>query len=45
MELVKAEESPRAADRCYTQGLYNSSARRPYYAMSQAAQVVLRPQD
>ena len=41
MEIAKAEESLRAADLCYAQGLYNSSASRAYYAMFQAAQVAL----
>jgi len=41
MELAKAEESLRAADLCYAQGPYNSSASRAYYAMFQAAQVAL----
>jgi uncharacterized protein (UPF0332 family) len=41
MEIAKAEESLNAADLCYAQGLYNSSASRAYYAMFQAAQVAL----
>lgn len=41
MEMTKAEESLQAADLCYSQGLYNSSANRAYYAMFQAAQVAL----
>jgi uncharacterized protein (UPF0332 family) len=41
MEITKAEESLRAADFCYSQGCYNSSASRAYYAMFQAAQVAL----
>ena len=41
MEITKAEESLKAADLCYSQGLYNSSASRGYYAMFQAAQVAL----
>jgi uncharacterized protein (UPF0332 family) len=41
MEVPKAEESLRAADLCYSQGLYNSSVSRAYYAMFQAAQAAL----
>jgi uncharacterized protein (UPF0332 family) len=41
MEIAKAEESLKAADLCFAQGLYNSSASRAYYAMFQAAQVAL----
>ncbi|MGH7961830.1 MAG: HEPN domain-containing protein [Candidatus Binatia bacterium] len=41
MELSKAEESLKTAELCYSQGLYNSSASRAYYAMFQAAQVAL----
>jgi uncharacterized protein (UPF0332 family) len=41
MEVAKAEESLKAADLCYAQGLYNSSASRAYYAMFEAAQVAL----
>ena len=41
MEIAKAEESLKAAELCYAQGLYNSSANRAYYAMFQAAQVAL----
>lgn len=41
MEIAKAEESLKAANLCYSQGLYNSSASRAYYAMFQAAQVAL----
>jgi uncharacterized protein (UPF0332 family) len=41
MEIAKAEESLKAADLCYAQGLYNSSASRAYYAMFQAAQAAL----
>ena len=41
MEIVKAEESLRAAELCYAQGLYNSSASRAYYAMFHAAQAAL----
>jgi len=39
MEIAKAEESLKAAELCYAQGLDNSSANRAYYAMFQAAQV------
>ena len=39
--MAKAEESLRAADLCYAQGLYNSSLSRAYYAMFQASQVAL----
>ena len=45
MEIAKAEESLKAADPCCAQGLYNSWASRPYYAMFQAAQVALERQD
>jgi len=41
VDIAKAEESLQAADLCYSQGLYNSSASRAYYAMYQAAQVAL----
>ena len=41
MEMAKATESLRAAELCYAQGFYNSSANRAYYAMFQAAQVAL----
>jgi uncharacterized protein len=41
MEIAKAEESLKAADIYYAQGLYNSSASRAYYAMFQAAQAAL----
>ena len=41
MEMAKVEESLEAAELCYSHGLYNSSASRPYYAMLQAAQVAL----
>lgn len=41
MEIAKAEESLKAAALCHSQGLYNSSASRAYYAMFQAAQVAL----
>lgn len=41
MEIAKAEESLEAAALCYSQGLYNSSANRAYYAIFQASQVAL----
>jgi uncharacterized protein (UPF0332 family) len=41
MEIGKADESLRAADYCYKEGLYNSSVSRAYYSMYQAAQVGL----
>ena len=41
MEIAKANESLKAAERCYTEGLYNSSVSRAYYSMYQAAQVAL----
>jgi uncharacterized protein (UPF0332 family) len=41
LEVAKAEESLKAAELCYAQGCYNSSANRAYYAMFQAAQVAL----
>jgi uncharacterized protein (UPF0332 family) len=41
VEIAKAEESLKAAELCYAQGLYNSAANRAYYAMFQAAQVAL----
>jgi uncharacterized protein (UPF0332 family) len=41
MEIAKANESLKAAERCYAEGLYNSSVSRAYYSMYQAAQVAL----
>jgi uncharacterized protein (UPF0332 family) len=41
MEITKANESLKAAEHCYTEGLYNSSVSRAYYSMYQAAQVAL----
>ncbi|MGH7772735.1 MAG: HEPN domain-containing protein [Candidatus Binatia bacterium] len=41
MEITKANESLKAAEHCYTDGLYNSSVSRAYYSMYQAAQVAL----
>ena len=41
MEITKANESLKAAERCYTEGLYNSAVSRAYYSMYQAAQAAL----
>jgi len=41
MEIAKANESLKAAEHCYTEGLYNSSVSRGYYSMYQAAQAAL----
>jgi uncharacterized protein (UPF0332 family) len=41
MEIAKANESLKAAERCFEEGLCNSSVSRAYYAMYQAAQVAL----
>ena len=41
MRLEKAKESLQAAELCYDQKLYNSVANRAYYAMFQAAVVIL----
>ena len=41
MLIEKAQESLRAAELCYTEKLYNSTANRAYYAMFQAAIVAL----
>lgn len=41
MEIAKAEESLRAAQICYNEGLHNSSVSRAYYSMYQAAQAAL----
>jgi uncharacterized protein (UPF0332 family) len=41
MEIIKADESLRAAEYCYNESLYNSSVSRAYYSMYQAAQVAL----
>jgi uncharacterized protein (UPF0332 family) len=41
MEMAKAIEALKAAEHCYTEGLYNSSVSRAYYSMYQAAQVAL----
>jgi len=41
MEIAKANESLSAAERCFTEGMYNSSVSRAYYSMYQAAQAAL----
>ena len=41
MDIDKANESLRAAEHCYNEGLNNSSVSRAYYSMYQAAQVAL----
>lgn len=41
MEIHKADESLRAAEICYKEGLCNSSVSRAYYSMYQAAQAAL----
>ena len=41
MEIAKANESLKAAEHCYREGLYNSSVSRAYYSMYQAAQTAL----
>jgi uncharacterized protein (UPF0332 family) len=41
MHIEKAQESLRAAELCYNEKLYNSTASRAYYAMFQAAVVAL----
>jgi len=41
MQIEKAHESLRAAELCFGEKLYNSTANRAYYAMFQAAVVVL----
>jgi len=41
MDVAKANESLQAAERCYNDGLYNSSVSRAYYSMYQAAQAAL----
>jgi uncharacterized protein (UPF0332 family) len=41
MDLAKAIESLKAAERCYNEGLNNSSVSRAYYSMYQAAQAAL----
>ena len=41
MQIEKAKESLQAAELCYADKLYNSTANRAYYAMFQAAVVAL----
>jgi len=41
MQIEKAQESLRAAEVCFDEKLYNSTANRAYYAMFQAAVVAL----
>jgi uncharacterized protein (UPF0332 family) len=41
MEITKANESLRAAEHCFKEGLYNSCVSRAYYSMYQAAQTAL----
>jgi uncharacterized protein (UPF0332 family) len=41
MDIAKAIESLNAAERCYNEGLNNSSVSRAYYSMYQAAQIAL----
>lgn len=41
MQITKANESLKAAEHCYREGLYNSSVSRAYYSMYQAAQAAL----
>lgn len=41
MDIAKAIESLKAAERCFNDGLNNSSVSRAYYSMYQAAQVAL----
>ncbi len=41
MHIAKANESFKAAELCYDEGLYNSSVSRAYYSMYQAAQTAL----
>jgi uncharacterized protein (UPF0332 family) len=41
MQIEKAQESLRAAELCFGEKLYNSTANRAYYAMFQAAVVAL----
>lgn len=41
MQIEKAQESLRAAELCFNESLYNSTANRAYYAMFQAAVVAL----
>ena len=41
MDIAKADESLKAAEHCYSEGLNNSSVSRAYYSMYQAAQTAL----
>lgn len=41
MQIEKAQESLRAAELCFNERLYNSTANRAYYAMFQAGVVAL----
>ncbi len=41
MQIEKAQEALRAAELCFGEKLYNSTANRAYYAMFQAAVVAL----
>ena len=41
MQMAKAQETLRAAEVCFGETLYNSTANRAYYAMFQAAVVAL----
>jgi uncharacterized protein (UPF0332 family) len=41
MDIAKANESLKAAEHCYSEGLYNSSVSRAYYSMYQATQAAL----
>jgi uncharacterized protein (UPF0332 family) len=41
MNIDKADESLKPAERCFHEGLYNSSVSRAYYSMYQAAQTAL----
>ncbi len=41
MRIEKAHESLKAAELCFAEKLYNSTANRAYYAMFQAAIVAL----
>lgn len=41
MQIEKARQSLRAAEACFDESLYNSTASRAYYAMFQAAVVAL----
>jgi uncharacterized protein (UPF0332 family) len=41
MDIAKANESLKAAERCYNEALNNSSVSRAYYSMYQATQAAL----